>query len=111
MTAANQSAHIRVETDRPPLFRPEVAERDWELLVSRGLLPQPPRFATPVIAILLAAFAAGVVLVARGAIARVEFAQGYLEPTGGVARVRAPRQGIVGAIHIKDGQFVNRGDS
>ena len=30
--------------------------------------------------------------------------------TGGVARVRAPRQGIVSEIHVRDGQMVERGD-
>ncbi len=97
-------------TDRPPLFRAEVAERTWELLASRGLMPRTPKFTAVVIVILLVVFAAGGALVARGVIPRVESAPGYLEPAGGVARVRAPRQAIVGAIHVKDGQLVSRGD-
>jgi membrane fusion protein len=97
-------------TDRPPLFRAEVAERTWELLASRGLMPRAPTFTAFVIVILLVVFAAGGALLARGVIPRVESAPGYLEPAGGVARVRAPRQAIVGAIHVKDGQLVSRGD-
>jgi membrane fusion protein len=64
-----------------------------------------------VLAILVVAFGAGIVLLVRGAFPHVEFAHGYLEPAGGVTRVRAPRQAIVGAVHVRDGQFVNQGDS
>lgn len=98
-------------TDRPPLFRPEVAERNWELLASRGLMPRPPLLTSAIILFLLAAFAAAAFFVTQGAIPRVELAQGYLEPTGGVVRVRAPRQATVEAIHVKDGQSVQRGDA
>ncbi len=98
-------------TDRPPLFRPEVAERNWEILESRGLLPHPPRHATLVIVVLTAVFVAAGVFIARGAFPRVEFAPGYLEPTAGVVRLRAPRQSIIGAVYVKDGQRVASGDS
>lgn len=97
-------------TARPPLFRPEVAQRNWEILASKGLMPKPPLFIGAVILLLLTAFAGGGFFLARGAIPRVEQAQGYLEPAGGVARVRAPRQAIVEAVHVKDGQLVQRGD-
>jgi membrane fusion protein len=93
-----------------PLFRPEVAERTWEILASRGLMPRAPGFTVLVIGVLVVAFGAGGLFLTRGVIPRVETAPGYLEPTGGVARVRAPRQAIVGTIHVKDGQLVNRGD-
>jgi membrane fusion protein len=106
MTATNDAP-----TDRPPLFRPEVAERNWEILESRGLLPHPPRHATLVIAILAAVFVAAGIFIARGAFPRVEFAPGYLEPTAGVVRLRAPRQSIIGAVYVKDGQRVASGDS
>jgi membrane fusion protein len=97
-------------TARPPLFRPEVAQRNWELLASKGLMPRPPLFTGAIITLLLVAFAGGAFFLARGAVPRVESAQGYLEPAGGVARVRAPRQAIVEAVHVKDGQLVQRGD-
>lgn len=96
--------------DPPPLFRPEVSERNWELLASQGLMPRTPTFAVLVIVFLLFVFAAGGTFLARGVIPRVEMASGYLEPAGGVTRVRSPRQAIVGEIHAKDGQLVNRGD-
>jgi membrane fusion protein len=97
-------------TARLPLFRPEVAQRNWDLLASKGLMPRPPLFTGAIILLLLVAFAAGGFFLVRGAIPRVEQAQGYLEPAGGVARVRAPRQAIVEAVHVKDGQLVQRGD-
>src|SRR5690349_12344483 len=96
---------------RPPLFRPEIAERNWEVLASRGLMPRPPHFVAAAILFLLIAFAAVGTFLVRGVIPRVETAQGYLEPAGGVARVRAPRQAIVEAVHVKDGQLVQRGDT
>jgi multidrug resistance efflux pump len=103
--------HTAGPTGRPPLFRPEVAERNWEILESRGLLPRPPRHATLVIAVLAVVFTAAGVFIARGAFPRVEFAPGYLEPTAGVVRLRAPRQSIIGAVYVKDGQRVASGDS
>lgn len=93
-----------------PLFRPEVAERTWELLASRGLMPRAPAFTALVVGVLAVVFAVGAFLLVRGVVPRVETASGYLEPEGGVTRVRAPRQGIVSAVHVKDGQLVERGD-
>jgi membrane fusion protein len=108
MTATNDEA---AAAGRPPLFRPEVAERNWEILESRGLLPHPPRHATLVIAVLTVVFAGAGIFIARGAFPRVEFAPGYLEPTAGVVRLRASRQSTIGAVHVKDGQHVASGDS
>jgi membrane fusion protein len=96
---------------RPTLFRQEVAERNWEILASRGLLPRAPRLGSLILLVLCAVFAVGVAFIVRGTLPRIEFATGYLEPTGGVTRVRAPRQGIVATVHVKDGQLVSRGDS
>lgn len=96
---------------RPPLFRPEIAERNWEILASRGLMPRAPHLVAAFIVFLLIAFAAAGTFLVRGVIPRVETVQGYLEPAGGVARVRAPRQAIVEAVHVKDGQLVQRGDT
>jgi membrane fusion protein len=105
MTATNPPAEPSL-----PLFRPEVAERNWEILESRGLLPHPPRHASVVIAVLTVVFAAAGVFIWRGAFPRVEFAPGYLEPTAGVVRMRAPRQSIIGTVHVRDGQRVAAGD-
>ena len=115
MTATDHAVaptdHAVAPIDRPPLFRPEVAERNWDILESRGLLPQPPRHATLVIAVLAVVFTAAGIFIARGGFPRVEFAPGYLEPTAGVVRMRAPRQSIIGAIHVKDGQRVVSGET
>jgi membrane fusion protein len=111
LAAAKRKPSSPAPSDLPPLFRPEVATRNWDILASRGLLPRVPRLTSLVLVILLLAFGASTVFIARGALPRVEFVHGYLEPVGGVARIRAPRQAIVGAVHVKDGQLVNEGDS
>ncbi|WP_421995029.1 HlyD family secretion protein [Reyranella sp.] len=74
-------------------------------------MPRAPAFTLLIVAGLAVVFAVGGFLLVRGAVPRIETAAGYLEPAGGVARVRAPRQGIVSAIHVKDGQLVGRGDA
>jgi membrane fusion protein len=108
--AAPASEAQHAEKEPVPLFRAEVAERNWEILASRGLQPHPPRLTNLMIATLLVVFSAAGVLVVRGAIPSVEFVRGYLEPAGGVTRVRAPRQATVGAVHVRDGQRVDEGD-
>jgi membrane fusion protein len=107
MASPDQSA----PAEATPLFRREVAEQSWEILASRGLLPHPPRLTTLVLITLVVVFAAVAVWVDRGAYPLIETVPGYLAPPGGVARVRPPRQGIIGAVHVKDGQLVKRGDS
>jgi hypothetical protein len=57
---------VATPAERPPLFRPELAERNWEILESRGLLPQPPRHATLVIVVLTVVFTAAGIFIARG---------------------------------------------
>jgi len=110
MTAV-ESAETGRAGERVPLFRPQVAERHWDMLESRGLRPHPPRHALLTIAILSAVFAVGGIFSARGALPKLEFARGYLEPAAGVARVRAPRQGTVSLLHVQNGQHVSRGDA
>ena len=110
MSEGEQRAAPAATPTRPPLFRPEVAERTWELLASRGLMPQPPRFTVVAIVVLAVGFAAGGWFAASGALSRTEPAIGYLEPAGGVVRVRSSRQAIVAEIHVKDGQMVRQGD-
>jgi membrane fusion protein len=112
MTASSDTTAATSATEeRPPLFRAQVADRHWDILQSNGLLPRPPRHATLVIVVLAVIFTAVGIFVARGAFPRVEFARGYLEPTAGVVRLRAPRQSIIGAVHVKDGQHVAGGDT
>jgi membrane fusion protein len=109
MTAVESADRVR-RGERIPLFRPQVAERHWDMLESRGLRPHPPRHALVTIAILSALFAVGGIFMARGALPKLEFARGYLEPAAGVARVRAQRQGTV-VLHVQNGQHVAKGDT
>jgi membrane fusion protein len=108
--AIRKDQEVAAPSVRPILFRQQVAERNWEILASRGLLPRAPRAASPAIILLLAFIAVASAAVWWGALPRGEIASGYLEPTGGVARVRAPRLGIVARIQVADGQHVRAGD-
>jgi membrane fusion protein len=60
--------------------------------------------------LLLLGFATAGWFAGSGGLSLTEAATGYLEPAGGVVRVRAPRQAIVAEIHVKDGQMVRQGD-
>jgi membrane fusion protein len=111
MMTAVESADRVGGGERMPLFRPQVAERHWDMLESRGLRPHPPRHVVLTIAILSVLFAVGGIFMARGALPKLEFAHGYLEPTAGVARVRAQRQGTVSLLYVQNGQHVAKGDA
>jgi membrane fusion protein len=110
MTAVESADRVR-GGERIPLFRPQVADRHWDILESRGLRPHPPRYALLTIVILSIVFAVGGIFMARGALPKLEFARGYLAPTAGVARVRAQRQGTVSQLHVQNGQHAEKGDA
>src|SRR5215472_12229694 len=110
MTAVESADRVH-GGERIPLFRPQVAERHWDMLESRGLRPHPPRHAMLTIALLSMVFAAGGLFMARGALPKLEFARGYLEPTKGVARVRSQRQGTISQVHVQNGQHAAKGDA
>jgi membrane fusion protein len=96
---------------RPPLFRPEAAEEHWDVLESAGLMPRPPRHAFIIISLVVALFAGCGWFIARYALPRIEAVPGYLEPLEGVAQVRAPRAGVLSAMHVHEGQVVAAGDA
>lgn len=95
--------------ERPPLFRLDVAERNWDMLAARGLKPRPPRHTGIIIAALIGLFATGFVLLTRHPLTQAEFAAGYLAPRGNVTRILAPRQGIVGTVLVREGQEIAHG--
>jgi membrane fusion protein len=92
-----------------PLFRQEVVEfqrhnRQWGRVVP--LQPLPTRLMVWSIA---AAVAAIIVFLFVGQYARKETVAGYLAPAAGTARIFAPQQGIVSAVHVEQGQHVDVG--
>ncbi len=90
------------------LFRPEVRrslqDRQW----GRVSLLQP--LSTKVLcwglvatAVMIAAF------LSVADYARKETVTGYLAPTAGVVKIVAPRPGVIGAIHVTEGQRIDAG--
>ena len=67
----------------------------------------PVKWLISLLCLLVVAFS---VFVSLGSYARKETVRGYLSPDPGVARIHAPRPGLVHAVHVGERQFVRRGD-
>jgi len=92
-----------------PLFRSEVIEferqnRQW----GRVVPIQPPAVRLTVWFITVSVVAI-VLLLSVTRYARKETVIGYLAPAAGTARIFAPQQGIVSAVHVEQGQRVEEG--
>jgi membrane fusion protein len=91
------------------LFRQEAIDfqrhhRQW----GNAALLQP--FSTKVLSWFLATVVAlGASFLVSGKYARKETVVGYLTPVSGTSKVFVPQQGIIGEIHVKDGQEVEEG--
>lgn len=92
-----------------PLFRPEVVtERQSQWLGTVLLAPAiSHRLFT---AFALVAIAAIVALLYFGEFTRKARISGWLVAEGGIARVFAPRPGVVAHLHVKEGMRVRQGD-
>jgi membrane fusion protein len=95
-------------SNRPALFRSEAI--DFQRLQQSGevvlLQPLPVRL---LFWALTVSFALIAVFLAVAQYARKETVVGYLAPTAGVAKVFAPRAGIITAVHVRDGEAVEEG--
>ena len=93
---------------RPALFRSEAI--DFQRLQQSGdvvlLQPVPAKL---LFWALTVSFALIAVFLAVAQYARKETVVGYLAPTAGVAKVFAPRTGIITAVHVRDGETVEEG--
>jgi membrane fusion protein len=92
-----------------PLFRREVVDfqrtqRQW----GEVALLQPVSTTVTVWAI-SAAVALIVAFLFVAPYARKETVAGYLAPTAGTARIHAPQNGVVSAVHVQEGQLVGEG--
>ena len=100
---------IRKSEDMPSLFRKEVIESHRQQLLGDAILSQPLSFS--VLALLLVVIvAATIAFISLGSYARKETVQGFFSPDKGIVRVHAPRIGVIGQLHVREGQFVNAGD-
>src|SRR5215217_3283701 len=96
-------------TLQPALFRQEAVEfqrhaQQWGRVVP--LQPLPTRL---MVWFVTAAAAAVIAFLFLAQYARKETVTGYLAPASGTARVFAPRQGTVSAVHVEQGQRVEEG--
>ena len=90
------------------LFRPEAIAFQRDPLASSVALPVPPGVASLTWLLVLMVVVAGV-LVSLGTYGRKETVQGFLTPTFGVAKIVAPRAGLVVAVAVTEGQLVEAG--
>jgi membrane fusion protein len=94
---------------KPPLFRQEVVEfqqqhRQWGRVVP--MQPMPVRL---MVWFISGAALAVIAFLFVAQYARKETVIGYLAPMAGSARIFAPQQGIVSAVHVEQGERVNVG--
>ena len=94
---------------QPALFRQEVIafqqhNRQWGRVVPLQQLPT-----RLMVWFITAAAAAVAAFLFFAQYARKETVTGYLAPASGTARVFAPRQGTVSAVHVEQGQRVEAG--
>jgi membrane fusion protein len=90
------------------LFRSEAIEFQRDPLQARVALPVPPG-STLLTGLLVLMVLAAAVLLATGDYARKETVSGFLAPSVGVAKVVPTRAGVVTAVDVAEGQFVEAG--
>jgi len=91
------------------LFRKEAVKAHRQHLLGEAVLSQPLSFS--VLALLLVVISATTItFISIGSYARKETVQGFLSPDKGIVRIHAPRIGVVGQLHAREGQLVNAGD-
>lgn len=92
------------------LFRKEAVEHQKDRLMGDVILLQPLSFAVlTIIALVIAGMIIGMLF--WGTYARKETVRGYLVPDKGVVKVFAPSTGTVTDIFVKDGEYVEAGQT
>jgi membrane fusion protein len=92
------------------LIRKEALESKRQRLMGDVVLAQPLSFT--VLALFLALIVLTIsIFIASSSYARKETVTGHLFPDRGLVKVRAPRTGVVGQLHVEEGQFVHKGQT
>ena len=108
MTEPGQRAGDRVEMAAGSLYRPEA------LLNSRSRLGRPTPIANVgswvLVLFLASVMVAAIVFFATSSFARRETVSGLLSPTGGSSQLSYSKAAIVGAVHVREGQHVRKGE-
>jgi membrane fusion protein len=92
----------------PSLFRQEAIDHQRFRIWGEVALALPKSYALVTGFIALSVFAMAL-FVATHSYARKEHAAGFLVPTEGIARISPPRDGTIIAVHVSEGQHVERG--
>ena len=92
----------------PRLFRQEAIDHQRFRIWGEVALALPRSYALVTGFIALSVFAMAL-FVATHSYARKEHAAGFLVPTEGIARITPPRDGTITAVHVSEGQHVERG--
>jgi membrane fusion protein len=92
----------------PQLFRQEAIDHQRFRIWGEVALSLPRSYA-PVTGFIALSVLAMALFVATHSYARKEHAVGFLIPTEGIARVSPPRDGTIVAVHVSEGQHVERG--
>jgi membrane fusion protein len=90
------------------LFRTEAVDSQRQRLLGDAVLAQPLSFSVLTIFLTSAVVAIGI-LISFGSYARKETVVGFLSPDTGIVKIHAPRIGVVGQLHISEGQVVPPG--
>ncbi len=94
---------------RMTLFRQEAIQEQRQSLHGDVFLPMPMSF--KVIPFLLIALLSLILIILfTGTYSKVERVQGYLVPTSGLVKIQTERFGIITALHVKEGDYVQKGD-
>lgn len=91
------------------LFRKESIESHRQHLLGDVVLSQPLSFSALSL-LLVVIVSAAIAFISLGSYARKETVQGFLSPDKGIVKIHAPRIGVVGQLHVREGQFVEEGD-
>jgi membrane fusion protein len=90
------------------LFRQEAIDHQRFRIWGEVAVALPSSFALVTTFVALSVLAAAV-FIATHNYARKEHATGFLVPTEGIARIMPPRNGTITAVHVSEGQHVDRG--
>lgn len=94
---------------RRQLFRQEVIEFQQQNRQWGRVVPLQPLSTRVMVWFITLCVSAVIAFMFFAQYARKETVSGYLAPAAGTARIFAPQQGIVSAVHVEQGQFVEEG--
>ncbi|WP_417441505.1 HlyD family secretion protein [Idiomarina sp.] len=90
------------------LFRNSAIKAQANKLDGDVIVAQPVS-TTVLTSCLLAAVAIAIVFLASSSFNRKETVSGFLQPDSGISKIAAPRNGVISAIYVNDGELVKKG--